>query len=80
VGGDGAGGGGAEVSHATALAGRLVVRNGLRRRWSTPAVGTAIYAPVTMAWAVEADDRYEVLRGGAGADRGEPTGLGRCST
>ncbi len=65
-----------KVSHATALAGRLVVRNGLAEVVDA-AVGTAVYARVTMAWAVEADDRYEGLFAvELGPDRGEPAGLG----
>ncbi len=64
------------VSHATALAGRVVVRNGLAEVVDA-AVGMGVYARVTLAWAVEADDRYEGLFAvEVGPDRGEPTGLG----
>lgn len=60
------------VTHATALAARLVVRNGLADVLDA-STGEGVYLRASVAWAVEADDRYEgithVLTSG---DGGEP--------
>lgn len=64
-----------KATQATALAARLVVRNGLLDVLDA-AVVTTLYARVTLAWAVEADDRYEGLFAvELGPSRGEPVGL-----
>ena len=61
-----------KVSHATTLAGRLVVRNGLVDVLDAASLD-ALYVRVTLAWSVEADDRYEgALHVAMGPDGGEP--------
>ncbi len=60
-----------KVSHATGLAARAVVRNGLAEVLDA-SVGDVTYARASVAWAVEADDRYEgVLHVAAGPDGAE---------
>lgn len=61
-----------KVAHATALAARLVVRNGLVDALDAASI-ELLYARVTVAWAVEADDRDEgAIHVTVGPDGAEP--------
>lgn len=60
------------VTHAVAMAARVVVRNGLVDVLDA-STGEAVYLRASVAWAVEADDRYEgVTHALTGSDGGEP--------
>lgn len=59
-------------SHATSMAARVVVRNGVAAVVDATS-GDAVYARTSAAWSVEADDRYEgVVHACASSDGGEP--------
>lgn len=60
------------ANHAMSMAARVVLRNGVADVLDATH-GDAVYARASVAWSVEADDRYEgVVHACASADGGEP--------